>query len=229
MRVQKLREEVVEKERNEPMLPTKQEWRVKEKVSNPALTASDDDMNLLDDDESALIKDRSPPPTSMDINMVFMLPTEFRGAKKEVAQMCLNPKKVVFKKPEESSQHMKPLYVRDHIDERPISRMLIDGGAVINLMSYSIFKKLGRADNELVKTKLTLNGVGGNSMEARGVVSMELIVGSKSLTTTFFIIKVQDNYSIILGCDWIHVNRCVPSTLHQFLLNGSMMRSREFT
>jgi hypothetical protein len=211
------------------MLPTKQEWRVKEKVSNPVLTASDDDMDLLDDDESALIKDGSPPPTSMDINMVFMLPTEFRGAKKEVAQMCLDPKKVVFKKPEESSQHMKPLYVRDHIDERPISRMLIDGGAVINLTSYSIFKKLGRADNELVKTKLTLNGVGGNSMEARGVVSMELIVGSKSLTTTFFIIKVQYNYSIILGRDWINVNRCVPSTLHQFLLNGSTMRSREFT
>jgi hypothetical protein len=38
--------------------------------------------------------------------------------------------------------------------------MLIDGGAVINLMSYSIFKKLGREDNELMKTNLMLNGVG---------------------------------------------------------------------
>jgi hypothetical protein len=37
--------------------------------------------------------------------------------------------------------------------------MLIDGGAVINLMSYSIFKKLGREDNELMKTNLMLNGV----------------------------------------------------------------------
>jgi hypothetical protein len=26
-----------------------------------------------------LIKDRSPPPTDMDINMVFTLPTELRG------------------------------------------------------------------------------------------------------------------------------------------------------
>jgi hypothetical protein len=32
-----------------------------------------------------LIKDGSPPSTSMDINMVFMLPVEFRGAKEEVA------------------------------------------------------------------------------------------------------------------------------------------------
>jgi hypothetical protein len=55
-------------------------------------------------------------------------------------------------------------------------------------------------------------------MEARGVISMELTIGSKSLTTAFFIIEVQGNYSVILSCDWIHANHCVPSTLHQFLI-----------
>jgi hypothetical protein len=34
----------------------------------------------------------------------------------------------------------------------------------------------------------------------------------------FFIIEVQGNYSVILGHDWIHANRCIPSTLHQFLI-----------
>jgi hypothetical protein len=38
--------------------------------------------------------------------------------------------------------------------------MLIDGDAAINLMTYSMFKKLGRDDDELMKTKLMLNGVG---------------------------------------------------------------------
>jgi hypothetical protein len=61
------------------MIPTKQEWRVKEKSSVPALTDFDDDRDLLDDDESPLIKDGSPPPTDMDINMVLTLSTEFRG------------------------------------------------------------------------------------------------------------------------------------------------------
>jgi hypothetical protein len=93
------------------------------------------------------------------------------------------------------------LYVRDHIDEKPISRMLIDGGATVNLMSYFIFKKLGREDDELMKTNLMLNGVGGNPMEAWGVISMELTIGSKSLTTAFFVVEVQGNYSVILGCD----------------------------
>jgi hypothetical protein len=165
-----------------------------------------------------LIKDWSPPPTGKDINMVFTLSAEFKGAEEEVAQTCLGPKEAMFKKPEESSQHMKPLYARRHINGRPISRMLVDGGIAINLMSYSVFRKLGREDNELVKTNMTLNGVGGNSMEARSIISMELTVGSKSLTTAFFVVKVHGNYSIILGHDWIHVNRCVPSTLHQFMI-----------
>jgi hypothetical protein len=56
--------------------------------------------------------------------------------------MCLGPKEVVFEKPEESSQHLKPLYIRGHIDRRLIYRMLANGGAAVNLMSYSIFKKI---------------------------------------------------------------------------------------
>jgi hypothetical protein len=117
LRAQNLREEAAEKERDEyfntiqPMSPMKQEWMVKEKTRTLTLTASDDDMDLLDDDEAPLIKDGSPPPTSMNINMVFTLPAEFKGVEEEVAQMCLGPVEAMFKKPEESSQHMKPLYV----------------------------------------------------------------------------------------------------------------------
>jgi hypothetical protein len=91
MRAQKLREEAAEKERDEqfntiqPMFLTKQEWRVKEKASTRTPMASNDDIDLLDDDKSLLTKDGSPSPTDKDINMVFMLPTEFRWDKKEVA------------------------------------------------------------------------------------------------------------------------------------------------
>jgi hypothetical protein len=85
-------------------------------------------------------------------------------------------------------------------------------------MLYVVFKKLGWEDDELVKTNLTINDMWGNPMEARGIVSMELTVRSKSLITSLFIIKVQDNYNVIFGCDWIHANHCISSTLHQFLI-----------
>jgi hypothetical protein len=127
------------------------------------------------------------------------------------------PQGAMFEKPEESSQHIKPLYIQGHIDGKTISRML-DGGTAVNLTPYYVFKKLGREDDELVKTNLTLNGMGGNLMEARGVISMELTVGSKSLATAFFIIELQGNYSVILSRDLVHANRYIRSTLHQFLI-----------
>jgi hypothetical protein len=187
---------VVEKERDghfniiRPMIPAKQEWRVKEKTSTIAFTASNDGMDLFDDDEPPLIKEGSPPPTDMDINMVFTLSVEFRGVKEEITQLCLGPNEDVFRRPEESSQHLKHLYVRGHINGRLISRMLIDGGAAVNLMLYFVFKKLEREDDELVKTNLTLNNLGGNLMEDRGVVSMELTIRKKSLAIAFFVVEV---------------------------------------
>jgi hypothetical protein len=67
-------------------------------------------------------------------------------------------------------------------------------------------------------TNLMLNNMGGNPMKARGIVSMELTIGSKLLATTFFIIEMHGNNSVILGHYWIYANHCIPSTLHQFLM-----------
>jgi hypothetical protein len=109
--------------------------------------------------------------------------------------------------------------MKGHINGKPISRMLVDGRAIVNLMPYSLFKKLGGSDDELIKTNMTISGVGGGEpMGAKGVISMELTVGSKTLATTFFVAETQGNFSLILGRDWIHANQCVLSTLHQFLI-----------
>ena len=52
-----------------------------------------------------------------------------------------------------------------------ISRVLIDGGATINLMSYYLYRKLGKQDSELIRTNMTLNSGGSNSpIEAKDVV-----------------------------------------------------------
>jgi hypothetical protein len=86
-------------------------------------------------------------------------------------------------------------------------------------MPYSLYKKLGKQDDELVKTNMTLSGVGTNSsIKAKGVTSVELTIGTKTLVVAFFVANVEGNFSLVLGRDWIHANQCVPSTLHQMLL-----------
>jgi hypothetical protein len=96
--------------------------------------------------------------------------------------------------------------MRGYIDEIPIAKMLVDEGAV-NLMPYSLYRKLGKQDEELVKTNITLNGVRtDSSIKAKGVTSVELSIGTKTLATAFFVVDVEVNYSLILGRDWIHAN-----------------------
>jgi hypothetical protein len=58
----------------------------------------------------------------------------------------------------------------------------------------------------------------GEPAEAHGILSVELTVGSKTLLTAFFVVEVKGTYNILLGCDWIHANECVSSTLHQCVI-----------
>jgi hypothetical protein len=227
-----LKEDVAEKERDEhfntiwPKFPIKQEWRVKENTDIPAPTTSDDDMDLLDDDEAPLIKNGSPPSIGMDINIVFMLPTEFRGAKEEVTQMCLGPKEVMFDKPEESSQHMKPLYVWGHIDRRPISRMLVDGGTAINLMTYSIFKKLGREDDELMKTNLTLNYVGATRWRLEVSSPWSSLLGANLFLSHSSSSRCKITIVLFLGAIGFTSIVAFPLLCTNYWFNGSTTRLR---
>jgi hypothetical protein len=97
--------------------------------------------------------------------------------------------------------------------------MLVDNGAIVNVMPYALYKKLGGTDEKLVKTNMMITGVGGGApIPARGVANIELTIGSKTLATAFFVANVQGSYSLILGHDWIHTNCCMPSSMHQFLI-----------
>ena len=49
-------------------------------------------------------------------------------------------------------------------------------------------------------------------------MNVELTIGSKTLLTTFFVINGKGSYSLLHGRDWIHANCCVPSTMHQCLI-----------
>jgi hypothetical protein len=49
-------------------------------------------------------------------------------------------------------------------------------------------------------------------------VSKELPIGSKAMPIAFFVVDVKGWYNMLLGRDWIYANGCVPSMLHQCLM-----------
>jgi hypothetical protein len=164
---------------------------------------------------------------STDINMVFMLPIEFLAPSddeeevvlsNQVAQLALDPMMAIFEKPsDDETQHLKALFVKGRVDGQPVSKILINGEATINIMPYVMYQKLGKGDQDLTKTNMMLKDFEGNVSPAKGAVCVELTIGSKTLPTMFFVINGKGAYNLLLGRDWIHANCCVPSTMHQCL------------
>jgi hypothetical protein len=166
-----------------------------------------------DADDDLLDYEPSPVCDGMKINIIYLSFTDYSLLEEEeVSQLVLGPRDAIFKKPVESGDHLKPWYIRGHLDGTPVVHMFIDGGAAVNAIHYSTLKKLGKIDAELIKMNMTIIG-GDGSIGPKGVASMELTVASKTIPTVFFIVEIQGNYNAILGRDWIHVSCCVPSTL----------------
>ena len=160
--------------------------------------------------------------------MVFFLPTEFRAYSNEdpeepkeieeaMAQLTLQPQQAVFDKPEKH-RHLKPLYAKGYVDGKLMTKMLVDGDVAINLMPYTTYQKLGKGPKDLIKTDMMLRDFGGNTSQTRRALNVKLMIESKTLATTFFVIDGKGSYSLLLGREWIHANYYVHSTMHQCLI-----------
>jgi hypothetical protein len=153
---------------------------------------------------------------SADAHMVFVLPTEFHAP---VAQLDLGPRPVIFEKPRERNyRHLKALYLKGCINGQPVSRMLVDIGAAVNIMPYSVLRRLGHSVGDLIKINITLSDFNGQTSKAQGVLSVDLTVGGKIVPTSFFVVNSKGSYTVLLGRDWIRTNCCIPSTMHQCLI-----------
>jgi hypothetical protein len=167
--------------------------------------------------------------------MVYFLPNEFMAPANQVVQEEVSPDvnedeqlgglmaqlvlamQATFDKPMRN-RHMRPLYLKGYVNGKTLTKMFFDGGAAVNVMPYTTFRKLGMGPGDLMRTSIILNDFAGNPSDTKGCVHVDLMIGSKTLLTTFFVIEGKGAYSLLLGRDWIHANCCIPSTMHQQLV-----------
>ncbi|CAL9000352.1 unnamed protein product [Prunus brigantina] len=117
--------------------------------------------------------------------------------------------KVCYERPiKKIFSHLKPLYVGSHFDGVPVSKVLVDMGATVNILPASIMRKLKKGSYELIPTETMVSGFVGDTTTSKGIIPLEVRVGQKIIMTVF---------KALLGKDWIHGSMCVPSSLHQFL------------
>ncbi|CAL9005224.1 unnamed protein product, partial [Prunus brigantina] len=128
-------------------------------------------------------------------------------------------KQLCFSKPtKEMANHLMPLFITANFGGVPVPKVMVDGGAAINLLPYRMLSKMGRTEKDLIPTRLTVTNFAGGITKTHGILDVDVIVGSKELKIAFFVVDTTSTtYNALLGRDWIHQSLCVPSTLHQQL------------
>ena len=106
------------------------------------------------------IADRKQP--SANIQMAFLLPSEFRAPVnqevysdfdeseyEEIVAKLTVVQQAIFDRPVKH-RHLKALYMKGLVNGKPMSKMLVDGGASINLMPYTTFhwQRTRRSDGD---------------------------------------------------------------------------------
>jgi hypothetical protein len=154
--------------------------------------------------------------------MVCFLPNEFMAPANQIIQEKVLPdiyeaeqfglmaqsmlaKQATLDKPAKN-RHMRSLYLRGYVNGKPLTKMFVDGGAVVNVMPYTTFRKLGMGLGDLTPTSIVLNDFARNPSDTKGCVHVDLMIGSKTLLKTFFVIEGKGAYSLLLGRDWIHAS-----------------------
>ncbi|XP_051140131.1 uncharacterized protein LOC127257705 [Andrographis paniculata] len=140
------------------------------------------------------------------------------------------PEPVIFQKlSDENTRQLKPLFLSIHLDGKTVSKVLVDGGASVNVMTLSTLQKIGKSINDLVPTSLRMTDFTINAHTSAGVLVAKVADRTRTDQITFFFVEGKPTYSAILGREWIHTMQCVPSTLHKKVMfwNGHQVETVE--
>ena len=93
--------------------------------------------------------------------------SDFDKSEYEIVANLTVIQQAIFDKPIKH-RHLKALYVKGFADGKPMSKMLVDGGASVNLMPYTTFCKLGKGPGDLIETDMMLKDFGSTTSKTRG-------------------------------------------------------------
>ena len=112
----------------------------------------------------------------------------------------------------EMMRHIKPLYIKAHLNGRPVSKVLISNGSSVNVMPLRMLRSMGRRINDLMETEVAVFAFTREVSKTLGILPIDITIGNKTSLFAFLVIESTANYNILLGKDWIQANWCVSSS-----------------
>ena len=103
---------------------------------------------------------------------------------------------MIFEKPiEEKGRHLKPFYIRAHINNKTLSQVIVDGGDVLNAMPTNTLKKIGKGMENLTTTNMKMINFTAGDTHALGVLVIDITVGTKTKKTILFVVDAKPMYT----------------------------------
>lgn len=115
---------------------------------------------------------------------------------------------------DEVCNHIKPLYIITQFDGQPFFKILVDNIAILKVFLVFILRKMSKKKSDILPTDLIMANFYGTTTQPLGILSIGLTVRYKMTETILFVIDVVTTYNALLGQEWIHASRCIPSSLH---------------
>uniref|UniRef100_A0A151UEZ6 Uncharacterized protein n=1 Tax=Cajanus cajan TaxID=3821 RepID=A0A151UEZ6_CAJCA len=122
----------------------------------------------------------------------------------------------MFDSPTEKMKgHLKPLLLILMIEGHEVNKVLVDGGAAVNILLRTMLKRFGKSTADLKPHNILISDYAGNSSHLEGMILLDVQIGSMKRTTMFIVTPSKTNFNVLLGREWIHGVGAIPSTVHQ--------------
>lgn len=120
--------------------------------------------------------------------------------------------------PRDRPNHNDPIHLELFIHKAKVKRVLIDGGAGLNICTLKVIKGLGYSkEDEDPSCRIMIKFYDDGEGFSKGVIILPFRVGPTTKNTLFQVIDIEMNYNMILGHPCINVAKEIPSTYHQCL------------
>lgn len=166
--------------------------RKEEPKGNSELPVADDDMITNN------FGTKSEPSLDITCNVVLVFPIEFDQVieveeseefmEAEMARHrpvcyylmnndCVEEQNAFFERSDEVMRsHIKTLLIRGKVENVGINKIMVDGGATMNLMSHFMLQKMGKFDTDLKPHNMVLSNYEGKIGRTLGVIQIDLTI-----------------------------------------------------
>ena len=119
----------------------------------------------------------------------------------------INPFKVI-------TPHHNALMLTLCINNFDVHRVLVDPSSVANLLQLPAFKQMKVSLDKLNSACRILSRFNGATTLTMGDIALPVKAGLVTQQVLFSVVKDLGPYNAIVGRDWLHAMKAVPSTYH---------------